>query len=75
MKASSSATLLVTLVTAGMLVACSSTQYIISTKEGRMIPSDGKPELDEKTGMYTYKDSEGRKTTILKGDVVQIMER
>ncbi len=74
MKASF-ATLLVTLVTAGLLAACGSTQYIISTKEGRMIPADGKPDLDEKTGMYTYKDSEGRKTTILKTDVVQIMER
>jgi hypothetical protein len=72
MKAS---TLLFSLVTAGLLIACSSTQYIISTKEGRMIAVDGKPELDEKTGMYIYRDSEGRKATILKSDVVQVMER
>ena len=67
--------LLFSLVAAALLVACSSTQYIISTKEGRMIPADGKPELDEKSGMYIYRDAEGRKSTILKSDVVQVMER
>lgn len=58
-----------------LLAACSTTQYIMSTKEGRLIVSDGKPELDLKTGLYTYQDSEGRKTTIPKADVVQVMER
>ncbi len=58
-----------------LLTACSSTQYIMSTKEGRLIVSDGKPELNDKGDTYTYKDSEGRKTTILKADVVQVMER
>lgn len=58
-----------------MLAACGSTQYIMSTKEGRLIVSDGKPELNEKADTYTYKDSEGRKTTIRKADIVQIMER
>jgi hypothetical protein len=47
----------------------------MSTKEGRMIVSSGKPELDEKTGTYTYKDAEGRKATIPKADIVQVMER
>ncbi|MGY4829001.1 YgdI/YgdR family lipoprotein [Sphaerotilaceae bacterium SBD11-9] len=56
-------------------VACSSTQYIISTKEGRMLEAHGKPKYDEKTGMYVYEDADGKKTTVLKSDVVQIMER
>ncbi|HET7794363.1 MAG TPA: YgdI/YgdR family lipoprotein [Rhizobacter sp.] len=56
-------------------VACSSTQYIISTKEGRMLEAHGKPKYDEKTGMYVYEDADGKKATILKSDVVQIMER
>ncbi len=60
---------------AALLVACGSTQYVMSTKEGRLIVSDGRPELDEKTGTYTYRDSEGRKATIPKADIVQIMER
>ena len=58
-----------------LLAACSSTQYIMSTKEGRLIVSDGKPELNDKADTYTYKDSEGRKTTIPKADIVQVMER
>lgn len=56
------------------LVACSS-QYIISTKDGRMLTTEGKPRLDDKTGMYYYDDQEGRETMIKKDDVVQIMER
>ncbi|MGL4204840.1 MAG: YgdI/YgdR family lipoprotein [Aeromonadaceae bacterium] len=56
------------------LAACSS-QYIISTKDGRMLSTEGKPRLDETTGMYYYDDQEGRETMIKKDDVVQIMER
>jgi hypothetical protein len=55
--------------------ACSPTQYIISTREGQMLTSYGKPQLDDKSGMYVYKDAEGRKGTIRKEDVTQIMER
>jgi hypothetical protein len=56
-------------------VACSSTQYIISTKEGRMLEAHGKPKLDEKTGMVSYTDSDGKQIAIRKEDVVQILER
>jgi hypothetical protein len=56
-------------------VACSSTQYIISTKEGRMLEAHGKPSLDEKTGVYTYKNADGKAVAIRKEDVAQILER
>jgi hypothetical protein len=56
------------------LVACSS-QYIMSTKDGRMIATDSKPKLDEDTNMYRYYDAEGREMLIKKDDVTQIMER
>ena len=56
------------------LVACSS-QYIMSTKDGKMITTDSKPKLDESTGMYRYYDTEGREVMIKKDDVIQIMER
>ena len=55
--------------------ACSSTQYIIGTKTGQLITAYGKPELDTKSGMYSYKDAEGKKAQISKDDVGQIMER
>lgn len=56
------------------LVACSS-QYIMSTRDGKMITTDSKPKLDEDTGMYRYYDAEGREVHIKKDDITQIMER
>ena len=56
------------------LAGCSS-QYIMSTKDGKMITTESKPKLDESTGMYRYYDYEGREVMIKKDDVTQIMER
>ncbi|HDX8371232.1 TPA: YgdI/YgdR family lipoprotein [Aeromonas dhakensis] len=66
--------LMMILVCALALVGCSS-QYIMSTKDGKMITTDSKPKLDESTGMYRYYDTEGREVMIKKDDVTQIMER
>ena len=66
--------LMMILVCALGLVACSS-QYIMSTKDGKMITTDSKPKLDESTGMYHYYDAEGREVMIKQDDVTQIMER
>ncbi|BBQ54405.1 YgdI/YgdR family lipoprotein [Aeromonas jandaei] len=66
--------LMMILICALGLVACSS-QYIMSTKDGKMITTDSKPKLDESTGMYRYYDTEGREVMIKKDDVTQIMER
>ena len=60
---------------AAACIACSSTQYIIGTKTGQLLVSHGKPSLDEKSGMYTYKDAEGKKAIISKDEVSQILER
>lgn len=70
---------IVTAVVASVLVvtlaACGGSQYILSTKEGRLLVSDGKPKLDEKAGTYTLKDTDGKATVVRKEDIVQIMER
>ncbi|EQB2600411.1 YgdI/YgdR family lipoprotein [Aeromonas salmonicida] len=66
--------LMMILVCALGLAACSS-QYIMSTKDGKMITTDSKPKLDESTGMYRYYDAEGREVMIKQDDVTQIMER
>lgn len=66
--------ILIALCCALVLVGCSS-QYIMSTKDGRMITTDSKPKLDEDTGMYRYYDAEGREMLIKKDDITQIMER
>ncbi|HDZ8834903.1 YgdI/YgdR family lipoprotein [Aeromonas dhakensis] len=66
--------LMMILVCSLALAGCSS-QYIMSTKDGKMITTDSKPKLDESTGMYRYYDTEGREVMIKKDDVTQIMER
>ncbi|EKP0307596.1 YgdI/YgdR family lipoprotein [Aeromonas veronii] len=66
--------LMMILVCALGLEACSS-QYIMSTKDGKMITTESKPKLDESTDMYRYYDDEGREVMIKKDDMTQIMER
>ncbi|MCC7488484.1 MAG: YgdI/YgdR family lipoprotein [Gammaproteobacteria bacterium] len=66
---------LLIVVAVALATACASSEYIISTNDGTMITTHGKPKLDEKTGMYSYEDAEGRKATITKDNVKQIMER
>ncbi|MBP8185202.1 MAG: YgdI/YgdR family lipoprotein [Pseudomonas sp.] len=56
------------------LTGCSS-EYIIATTDGQLISTDGKPRLDEDTGMYRFEDSEGRDQQIQKETVKQILER
>lgn len=57
-----------------LITACSS-QHIIATTDGRLIQTDSTPRLNEKTGMYTFEDEEGRETQIRKDEVKQIIER
>jgi hypothetical protein len=56
------------------LAGCSS-EYIITTTDGQMLTSDGKPRVDEDTGMLEFTDSEGRKQQIPQSSVKQLLER
>jgi uncharacterized protein YcfL len=56
------------------LAGCSS-EYIITTNDGQMLTSDGKPHLDEDTGMLEFTDSEGRRQQIPQSSVKQMLER
>ncbi|HHF3291240.1 TPA: YgdI/YgdR family lipoprotein [Vibrio alginolyticus] len=58
-----------------LLAACGSSQYLMSTNEGKIITSYGKPDLNEETGMYEYEDMDGKEMTISKEQIVQIVER
>lgn len=71
MKASWIALVIVASIT---LAGCSS-EYIMSTKDGRMITTYSKPKLDKKTGMYNYQDEEGRTGQIKESEITQIIER
>lgn len=64
-----------TIVTMAFLAGCASKEYIIGKTDGTMITTQGKPKLDEQTGMYTFRGADGKDTTIRKDDVKQIMER
>lgn len=56
------------------LTGCAS-EYIITTNDGQMLTSYGKPELDKDTGMLEFEDSEGRKQQIPQTQVRQMLER
>ena len=56
------------------LTGCAS-EYIITTNDGQMLTSYGKPELDKDTGMLEFEDSEGRKQQIPQSQVRQMLER
>lgn len=61
-------------VAASLLTACSS-DYIMSTKSGEMIVTQGKPEIDKDTGMTRYTDVQGTERQINTSDVVQMIEK
>lgn len=61
----------------GIAVAVSgcSSDYVMATKDGRMILTEGKPEIDDDTGLVSYRDIQGNRMQINRDDVSQIIER
>ncbi|QTF09600.1 YgdI/YgdR family lipoprotein [Brenneria izadpanahii] len=59
------------IVMAFSLAACSS-NYVIHTNDGRTIIADGKPQVDDETGMISYTDAYGQNQQISR-DLVQGM--
>lgn len=47
----------------------------MATKDGRMILTDGKPQVDDDTGLVSYTDSQGNEMQINRDEVSQIIER
>ncbi|SPZ62205.1 Uncharacterized lipoprotein ygdR precursor [Serratia quinivorans] len=62
------------LVIAAGLVGCSS-DYVMATKDGNMILTEGKPEIDQDTGLISYKDEKGNSRQINGDQVSQVIER
>ena len=56
------------------LAGCAS-DYVISTKDGNMILTDGKPKLDKSTGLLSYTDEQGNERQINNDNVSQVMDR
>lgn len=57
-----------------LLTGCTS-GYVMATKDGQMILTDGKPEIDKTTGLIRYTDERGNERQINGNDVSQIIER
>lgn len=56
------------------ITACSS-NYVISTKDGHMITTHGKPARDKETGMISYKDADGNTHQLQQHDVKEIVQK
>lgn len=55
------------------VAGCSSNQAV-KTTDGKTIVTDGKPQVDEDTGMVSYKNAETGKTEQINRDQVKSMD-
>ena len=55
------------------LAGCT-TNYVMTTKSGQTITTQGKPKLDKDTGMTSYTDQDGNAREINSNDVAQLIE-
>lgn len=56
------------------LAGCSS-DYVMATKEGQMLLTQGKPVLDNDTGLLSYTDEQGNQKQINSDQISQIVQR
>ncbi|RWR01732.1 lipoprotein [[Pantoea] beijingensis] len=57
-----------------MLSGCSS-DYVMATKNGEMIMTEGKPVIDKDTGLVKYVDQSGHELQINGDEISTIIER
>ncbi|MBW7981408.1 YgdI/YgdR family lipoprotein [Enterobacillus tribolii] len=55
------------------LAGCSS-NYVMHTNDGRTLVSEGKPQVDDETGMISYKDANGNQQQINRNEVKEMAE-
>ncbi|MGG2140506.1 YgdI/YgdR family lipoprotein [Symbiopectobacterium sp. RP] len=55
------------------LTACSS-NYVLHTNDGRTIVAEGKPKVDEDTGMISYVDAYGHEQQINRDNLKEMVE-
>ncbi len=56
-----------------ILAACTS-DYVMHTTDGRTLVAQGKPIVDEETGMISYKDTQGTQQQINHAEVKDMAE-
>lgn len=57
-----------------LLSACSS-DYVMTTNSGEVLISQGKPVLDEETGMMSYTDQGGDQRQVRSEDIKEMVEK
>jgi len=62
------------LLVAFVLAGCAS-DYVIATKDGGMILTQGKPELDKATGLIKYTDAQGNERQLNSNEITQVIKR
>lgn len=63
------------LVLATLVLSGCSSDYVMATKDGRMIMTEGKPAIDKDTGLVQYTDEKGHQMQINGDEVSTIIER
>jgi len=56
-------------------VAGCSSDYVLEKKNGEMIITHGKPEVDDDTGLITYEDIAGHEHAINRDQIIQMIEK
>ncbi|KAA8996083.1 YgdI/YgdR family lipoprotein [Affinibrenneria salicis] len=65
--------ILAAVVMAFSLAACSS-NYVLHTDDGRTIIADGKPKVDDDTGLISYTDAYGHEQQINRANVKEMVK-
>jgi len=66
---------ILSIVAAALLVSGCSSDYVMATKDGNMIMTEGKPVIDKETGLVKYVDQSGHEVQINSDEVSTIIER
>ncbi|ORM68648.1 YgdI/YgdR family lipoprotein [Pantoea rwandensis] len=53
----------------GLLLAGCASDHVLHTTDGQTIVAQGKPKVDEDTGMITYKDIDGKEQQINRNQI------
>lgn len=75
MKLSKRLTLACLVASATLCISACSSNYVISTDDGHMITTHGKPVKDKDTGLISYKDADGNTHQLHQQDVKEIVEK
>ncbi|CAH6218800.1 YgdI/YgdR family lipoprotein [Enterobacter hormaechei] len=58
-----------------LTVAGCSSDYVLQKKNGEMIITHGKPEVDDDNGLITYEDVAGNEHAINRDQIIQMIEK